>query len=328
MGQIKNIKLHIVADIKTSTHTHKPIIMAAVLERSRRSNAGTRMAKLIQDAEEEEEDDFYKTTYGGFEEEECDNDYESEEGGEDSFDSDFSLSEHEDEIEEEEVEKKPAKKKIPLFKPKPPPSTAPPKPKVKKPPVKKIVEPIEPIDKYGRMRASTIVKGSAFSKPKPATKTPVRRHPQIPQMRRLTQAELLAEAQITEVQNLASLAQFMQLQEDTKNSKIVKTRYQGPIIRFQSVRMPQYDGQGKEDGFCSRSFLEFTDTKSFPQEYFPSKAKYPKKEVCVVTGLPARYKDPLTGLPYATIDAFRYIRHHRARLKEQMLAKQEKKRKK
>ena len=33
--------------------------------RSRRDNAGTRMARLL---EAEDEDDFYKTTYGGFEE--------------------------------------------------------------------------------------------------------------------------------------------------------------------------------------------------------------------------------------------------------------------
>lgn len=40
--------------------------------RERRGNAGTRMGKLL---DEEEEDDFYKTTYGGFEEAENDNEY-------------------------------------------------------------------------------------------------------------------------------------------------------------------------------------------------------------------------------------------------------------
>ena len=33
--------------------------------RDRRSNAGNRMSRLL---EEEDEDDFYKTTYGGFDE--------------------------------------------------------------------------------------------------------------------------------------------------------------------------------------------------------------------------------------------------------------------
>ena len=40
--------------------------------RSKRTTAGNRMAKLLN---EEEEDEFYKTTYGGFEETEQDNDY-------------------------------------------------------------------------------------------------------------------------------------------------------------------------------------------------------------------------------------------------------------
>ena len=46
--------------------------MKMALTRERRSNAGNKMAKLLN---EEEEDDFYKTTYGGFDEVEQDNDY-------------------------------------------------------------------------------------------------------------------------------------------------------------------------------------------------------------------------------------------------------------
>lgn len=41
-------------------------------KRERRTNAGNKMAKLLN---EEEEDDFYKTTYGGFDEVEQDHDY-------------------------------------------------------------------------------------------------------------------------------------------------------------------------------------------------------------------------------------------------------------
>lgn len=40
--------------------------------REKRANAGNKMARLLN---EEEEDDFYKTTYGGFDEVEQDNDY-------------------------------------------------------------------------------------------------------------------------------------------------------------------------------------------------------------------------------------------------------------
>lgn len=41
-------------------------------KRERRANAGNRMAKMLDD---EEEDDFYKTTYGGFQDVEEDRDY-------------------------------------------------------------------------------------------------------------------------------------------------------------------------------------------------------------------------------------------------------------
>lgn len=40
--------------------------------RERRSNAGSKIAGLLND---EEEDDFYKTQYGGFSEEKADEDY-------------------------------------------------------------------------------------------------------------------------------------------------------------------------------------------------------------------------------------------------------------
>lgn len=302
-------------------------------ERSRRSNAGSGMTKLIEEAEDEvEKDDFYKTTYGGFEEEECDEDFKSDaEAAEDSFDSDFSDSEVEDDVESggDDEDGKRKKKKQKVFKPAAQSSSAAPKPKIKKLSIKK-VPPLArtSLDKQERMRATTILKGTNVTK----QQMTARRHPKLPQMRRLTQQELLAEARITEEKNLASLAQIMQCEEDKKNAKITKVRYQGPIIRFQSVRMPLVAEDGKADangGYCSRSFLEFTDTKSFPREYFPtSKIRYPKKAVCAVTALPAKYKDPLTGLSYATIDAFKYIRQHRQRLKEQLIAKNELKKKK
>ena len=86
--------------------------------------------------------------------------------------------------------------------------------------------------------------------------------------------------------------------------------------------MPEIDvltDSTTSDTFCCRNFIEFTDTKNFPKQYFPNmKVKYPEKPTCVVTGRPAKYKDPATGLPYATIEAFKYIRQHRKRLKEKL----------
>lgn len=45
------------------------------MQRERRTNAGNRMSKLL-DEEEECQDDFYKQNYGGFVETESDNEYE------------------------------------------------------------------------------------------------------------------------------------------------------------------------------------------------------------------------------------------------------------
>lgn len=42
----------------------------------------------------------------------------------------------------------------------------------------------------------------------------------------------------------------------------------------------------------------------------------PQKPVCAITGAPAKYRDPRTGLPYATIEAFRQIRAKAARRNE------------
>lgn len=99
--------------------------MAAI--RERRTNAGNKMAKLLN---EEEEDDFYKTTYGGFDEVEQDNDYmfvyhisivylcnknswltiikhlyfREEDEAEDEVDSDFSIDENDEPVSDTEQE--------------------------------------------------------------------------------------------------------------------------------------------------------------------------------------------------------------------------------
>ena len=52
---------------------------------------------------------------------------------------------------------------------------------------------------------------------------------------------------------------------------------------------------------CSRNFMIFTVVKNFPRGYFPdSKPGHQENPLCVITGLPAKYKDPLTSLPFAT----------------------------
>ena len=167
-----------------------------------------------------------------------------------------------------------------------------------------------------------------------------RRKPQ----RRLTQKELLEEAKRTEWENLASLEAYVRLEAEKKKVKEKVKVVQGPFMRFHSTSMPmiaelpdplnikQEEGnqvvdigsaeaaQNQQSGgeqppstesqkYC-RNFLIFTDTINYPSAFFPSsKPRKPRKRFCPVTGLPARYMDPITGTPYATSQAFRVIRN-------------------
>ena len=292
--------------------------------RSRRTNAGNLMQKLV---EEEVDDEFYKTTYGGFEEEDNDNEYETEEDDDDVVDSDFSIEENE-EVKSEEEDERPKKRRkvvVKTFKAlkKPDDGVRKVKDRAKsrssKP--KTEVPPALQEERKRSFRSSTIRKCEESTSKLKAT---VRRHPKQPELRRLTQQELLAEAKITAEKNLASLAAFLKLEAEKKKTKLHKVHHSGPIIRFHSVAMPlvdidnqcgmenskaDIDNNHDDSKICSRNFLVFTDVKNFPNKYFPQhKSRPPEKMLCAITGLPAKYKDPLTGLPYANIAAFKMIR--------------------
>jgi vacuolar protein sorting-associated protein 72 len=59
---------------------------------------------------------------------------------------------------------------------------------------------------------------------------------------------------------------------------------------------------------CSRTFITFTDEKNF-KEHFPRKrVKIPIQQYCPVTRMPAKYFDPITQTPYASIMALKVIR--------------------
>jgi vacuolar protein sorting-associated protein 72 len=68
--------------------------------------------------------------------------------------------------------------------------------------------------------------------------------------------------------------------------------------------------------FQARTFISFTDEKLFSQ-IFPitgtksvkqQQLKPVERSKCAVTGLPAKYFDPLTKLPYANLQAFKTLR--------------------
>ena len=155
-----------------------------------------------------------------------------------------------------------------------------------------------------------------------------------PPQRRMTQQELLEEARWTELENKASLEAFTRLEEEKKQVKEKKRIINGPIIRFHSTSMPliselepsqdratttsvscepstsepRTNDTNQPTQYC-RNFLVFTDTSAYPAAYFPTKKPLkPKRLVCPVTGLPAKYLDPVTGSPYATPQAFKIIR--------------------
>ena len=79
--------------------------------------------------------------------------------------------------------------------------------------------------------------------------------------------------------------------------------------------------QQQQTKYC-RNFLVFTDTTAFPDAYFPTiKPPKPKRLVCPVTGLPAKYIDPITHTPYATPQAFKIIRTRYVRSAEEKCEK-------
>lgn len=122
--------------------------------------------------------------------------------------------------------------------------------------------------------------------------------------RQLTQAELLAEAARTEIENTRSLQYLVALEEETKKkANMSRGKYVGPMIRFKSCK-------GK-DGL-ELSTIEARNMQP-PSFMLPSRApEPPQREVCVITKCPAKYKDPMTGMPYADAAAFKLLRqrHH------------------
>ena len=68
----------------------------------------------------------------------------------------------------------------------------------------------------------------------------------------------------------------------------------------------------------SRNFLVFNDSSGFPGSYFPTtRPKIPKRKYCPITGLPAKYFDPVTQSPYSTAEAFKLIRSRYADTEQQ-----------
>ncbi|KAJ7530096.1 hypothetical protein O6H91_15G078800 [Diphasiastrum complanatum] len=124
---------------------------------------------------------------------------------------------------------------------------------------------------------------------------PVKKKKGFEEERRMTQKEMLQEAAQTEFMNLQSLQRMLAREEEVKKRAVIrKSLYTGPQIRFHSVH--------------GRNVLQFTEVNTLPAVINSKAPHYPERPVCVITGQPAKYRDPKTGLPYSTKEAFKRIR--------------------
>ncbi|KAI3832605.1 hypothetical protein MKW98_002151 [Papaver atlanticum] len=302
-----------------------------LLERASRATRGKRMTKLLD--EELEEDELF-WNQDALKEEEDDINY-KEEGEDDAdvFDSDFDEDEPEPDEEganDADLREKPKKKLLPpggktlakrmnLF----PGKTLRKKTTKKKSlsqlekssddededsPRKQQTSPPEHHDVHDDIeggertvrkstRTSVVVRQAereAIRAAMQATTKPIKRKKE-GEEKRMTQEEMLLEAAQTEIMNLRNLERVLAREEEVKKRAVVhKSVFSGPQTRYFSR-----DGQ---------SFIEFNNGISFQSEICATTPSYPQKAVCAVTGFPAKYRDPKTGLPYATKEAFKIIR--------------------
>ncbi|KAL1804278.1 hypothetical protein DCAR_0935938 [Daucus carota subsp. sativus] len=282
------------------------------LDRASRTTRGKRLTKLVDD-EIEEDEQFWNQD--ALKEEAEDTNYQEEGEAADVFDSDFDEDEpDQDEAVENEPDDRVRSRKRLVY---------PGHPASKKKQKKKVISAPQrdPNDEqaHGRStdykpddmtedleversvrkstRTSVIVRQAerdAIRAAVQATMKPIKRKKE-GEEKRMTQEEMLLEAAQTEIMNLRNLERVLAREEEVKKRAVVhKAVYSGPQIRYLS-----------KEG-CS--YLEFRNGASFHSKVPATPVPYSQKSVCAVTGLPAKYRDPKTGLPYATKEAFKIIR--------------------
>lgn len=116
---------------------------------------------------------------------------------------------------------------------------------------------------------------------------------------------------------------------EKKKKTITKPVIRGPIIRYHSVTMPFVDddedvddagsgggGRGASEATSkqSRNFIMFSDEQTMRNIFPYTRPKPPDvtKKLCYITGLPAKYFDPITQRPYANLAAFKILREMHA----------------
>jgi len=277
-----------------------------------RSTRGRRMHTLLED-EDSADEEFWNQD--AFAEESGDEEYESEEEEEDVVDDDFHDSESEESEGEVHVAKERTKRTLKAperVKPKAP-AAAPARaatggvdaeagPSTAAPSAPRAAAPtITPGDyeprKSKRSTAQAILERSEkMRKERDAKPAPERAKVEY---KELTQEELLEEAKITEYWNLLDLERLLTLEaEMKKKAPTGKKKYDGPSLVYRS--------SAKED--AGAPVVALARGAEVPELLRQPKPTPAKPNVCVITGLTAKYKDPLTGMPYATIEAFKEVR--------------------
>ena len=59
---------------------------------------------------------------------------------------------------------------------------------------------------------------------------------------------------------------------------------------------------------CCRNFLTFSDPQMYKDQFPKGRKRPPPKQLCPITRYPARYVDPVTGIAFATKQAFKIVR--------------------
>uniref|UniRef100_A0A1A7W8L9 Vacuolar protein sorting-associated protein 72 homolog n=1 Tax=Iconisemion striatum TaxID=60296 RepID=A0A1A7W8L9_9TELE len=222
--------------------------MSLAVGREPRKTAGNRMSKLL---DAEEEDEFYKTTYGGFNDESGDDEYHGEHSDtEDEVDSDFDIDEG-DEPDSDQEEDAPRRKSrvvtkaykepIKVVKPKPKrPNEEQKRTEKTKVELRRRIPP--EFQDFAETRKSVRQSTSEHTR---KTNLRLQERQDAPRRRRgahrdrpLTQEELLAEAKVTAEVNIRSLENYERLEADKKKQVHKKRRFEGPTIRYHSVLMP------------------------------------------------------------------------------------------
>ena len=230
----------------------------------KRSTRGMRMNKLLED-EDSADEEFWNQD--AFAEEEGDGVYESESEKEDVFDSDFDEDESSSDEEEVHVARERTKKvlKAPERKPVKPEGGAgavprkPKAPRVKPDPAlmgipmedSEAVTWEDGVRKSSRAIVKDIRSKSEAAREAAARRPAPKRDPNQGVYKPMTQAEILAEAALTEVRNLRDLEHLLNIEEMTKKkAERVKKTHAHPCLRVRSVAVDAVDTAG--DGRGSR----------------------------------------------------------------------------